>query len=90
MAYFDLGNWTRKITTHHPEAQLWFDRGLNWLFGFNHEEAIVCFEKTLEADPNCVMAHWGIAHCIGPNYNKCGSSTAPGKKSRLWTGRTGR
>lgn len=70
MSFFDLGTWTRKITTAEPEAQLWFDRGLNWLFGFNHEEAIVCFEKALEADAACVMAHWGIAHCIGPNYNK--------------------
>ncbi len=40
------------------------------MYGFNHEEAIVCFEKALAADPGCVMAHWGIAHAIGPNYNK--------------------
>jgi tetratricopeptide (TPR) repeat protein len=24
----------------------------------------------LEADPDCAMAYWGIAHALGPNYNK--------------------
>jgi SAM-dependent methyltransferase len=36
MDYYDLGSYTRKVTTAMPEAQLWFDRGLNWLFGFTH------------------------------------------------------
>ncbi|MCF8534366.1 MAG: hypothetical protein K9G48_15270, partial [Reyranella sp.] len=50
-------------------AQLWFDRGLNWLFGYNHEEAIACFNRALEQDPACAMAHWGVAYAAGPNYN---------------------
>ena len=69
MAYFDLGPYGRKITTSSPEAQLWFDRGLNWLFGFNHAEAIACFQKALEHDPGCAMAYWGISYAAGPNYN---------------------
>lgn len=67
--YYDLGNYSRTVTTDSPEAQLWFDRGLNWTFAFNHEEAITCFEKVLEHDANCAMAHWGIAYALGPNYN---------------------
>ena len=70
MAYYDLGGYSRPITTGSQEAQLWFDRGLVWTYGYNHEEAIVCFQKALEHDPDCAMAHWGIAYCIGPNYNK--------------------
>lgn len=27
---YDLGPYTRKITTASPAAQLWFVRGLNW------------------------------------------------------------
>jgi tetratricopeptide (TPR) repeat protein len=69
MTYYDLGAYTRPITTKSPEAQVWFDRGLNWVFGFNHEEAIKCFAKALERDPGCAMAHWGIAYAAGPNYN---------------------
>jgi tetratricopeptide (TPR) repeat protein len=70
MDYYDLGTYSRKVTTSSPTAQLWFDRGLVWIFAYNHEEAIVCFQKALEADPECAMAHWGIAYGIGPNYNK--------------------
>lgn len=70
MTYFDLGSFHRPVTTRSADAQLWTDRGLTWLYGFNHEEAIVCFERALAADPGCAMAHWGIAHAIGPNYNK--------------------
>ena len=69
MTYFDLGPYTRKITTSSPDAQMWFDRGLNWTFGFNHGEAIKCFQKTLEHDPQCAMARWGISYASGPNYN---------------------
>ena len=69
MTYYDLGAYTRPITTKSPDAQLWFDRGLNWVFGFNHAEAIKCFGKALEHDPTCAMAHWGISYAAGPNYN---------------------
>lgn len=68
--YYDLGTFSRPITTRHPNAQLWFDRGLAWTYAFNHEEAITCFERALVHDPACAMAHWGISHAIGPNYNK--------------------
>ncbi|HSF93580.1 MAG TPA: tetratricopeptide repeat protein [Thermohalobaculum sp.] len=69
MTYFDLGPYSREITTSSAEAQLWFDRGLNWLFGFNHGEAIKCFKKALGHDPACAMAHWGVSYASGPNYN---------------------
>jgi tetratricopeptide (TPR) repeat protein len=80
MGYFDLGSYSRKVTTGSAEAQLWFDRGLVWLYGFNHEEAIPCFDKALAADPDCIMAHWGIAHAIGPNYNKLWEFFQPDEK----------
>jgi tetratricopeptide (TPR) repeat protein len=69
MDYYDLGAYIRAVTTKSPDTQLWFDRGLNWLFAFNHEEAIKCFGKALETDPGCAMAHWGISYAAGPNYN---------------------
>ncbi len=70
MDYYDLGSHGRPITTASAEAQRWFDRGLVWTYGYNHEEAIACFRKALGADPGCAMAHWGIAYAAGPNYNK--------------------
>ena len=68
--YFDLGGYTRPVTTASAQAQTWFSRGLVWAYAFNHEEAAACFERAAEADPGCVMAHWGLAYALGPNYNK--------------------
>ena len=69
MDYFDLGPYSRRVTTTSQEAQMWFDRGLNWLYCYNHAEATACFNKAAEADPACAMAHWGAAYALGPNYN---------------------
>lgn len=67
---YDLGAYSRSVTTNSAEAQKWFDRGLNWCFGYNHEEAGKCFENVLKSDPECAIAKWGLAYIIGPNYNK--------------------
>lgn len=67
---YELGSFGRPVTTRSAEAQKWFDRGLAWCYGFNHEEAVRCFQKATRADPGCAMAWWGIAYASGPNYNK--------------------
>ena len=66
---FKLGEYSRPITVSNPEAQNWFDRGLAWVYGFNHEEGATCFRRAVEIDPSCAMAHWGIALANGPFYN---------------------
>ncbi|WWD22196.1 hypothetical protein CI109_106687 [Kwoniella shandongensis] len=68
--YYDIGTFARTVTTPTPEAQVWFDRGLTWTYGFCHLEAERCFKHALEHDPTFVMAYWGLAYTIGPNYNK--------------------
>lgn len=67
---FDLGSFGRPASTSSAEAQLWFDRGLVWSYGFNHEEAIRCFERAIASDGAFALAHWGLAYAAGPNYNK--------------------
>ncbi|KAJ9482960.1 hypothetical protein VN97_g10459, partial [Penicillium thymicola] len=69
-AYYDLGSYGRPVTTSSAEAQMWIDRGLIWAHSFNHGEAVRCFERAAESDPNCAMALWGVAYATGPNYNK--------------------
>ena len=66
---FDLGTYSLPVTTPSDEAQTWFDRGLAWIHGYHHEEAIRCFRRALEHDPDCAMAYWGVAYASGPNYN---------------------
>lgn len=77
--YFDLGDYSRSVSLIEM-AQTWFDRGMVWLFSYNHEEAIVCFERVLKADKNCTLAYWGIAYAIGPNYNKAWDIFPPKEK----------
>ena len=67
--YFDLGAHSFPVSTASAEAQLWFDRGLLWTYGYNHEEAVACFDRAIAADPGCAMAHWGKGYAAGPNYN---------------------
>ncbi|MEJ2378033.1 MAG: tetratricopeptide repeat protein [Pseudolabrys sp.] len=66
---FDLGTYSRKLSTKSEDAQRWFDRGLNWCFGYNHNEAVVCFQKAADFDSKCAMIQWGVAYAAGPNYN---------------------
>jgi len=66
---FDLGSHTRTISTESAEAQIWFDRALNWSYAFSREEAHRCFEKVVELDPTCAIGYWGMAYSMGPYYN---------------------
>lgn len=75
--YFDLGSYHRPVETVAPQAQTWFDRGLVWAYAFNHEEAVRCFERALEHDPDLAIARWGIAYSVGPNYNKAWEAFDP-------------
>lgn len=68
--YYDLGPHQRPVSTKSKDAQMWFDRGLMWCFGYNHDESVACFQKAVEADPDCAIAYWGIAYASGCNYNK--------------------
>src|SRR5437764_433076 len=67
--YDGLGSYSRKITTKSAEAQRYFDQGLGFLHGFNHRAAIRGFQQAAELDPQCAMAHWGVALACGPHIN---------------------
>src|SRR5688572_17554737 len=64
-----LGAHTHRVTTKSPDAQRYFDQGLRFLFGFNHGAAIRSFQEAARLDPECAMAHWGIALASGPHIN---------------------
>ena len=78
--YFDLGDYSR-IVSENTQCQMWFDRGMVWLFAYNHEEAISCFEKAIAADNGCAFGYWGVAYAIGPNYNKHWEVFTPNEKA---------
>jgi tetratricopeptide (TPR) repeat protein len=64
-----MGPHHRAVTTDSPLVQQYFDQGLNFLYGFNHDEAIRSFKRAAEIDPACAMAYWGIAYALGPHIN---------------------
>jgi tetratricopeptide (TPR) repeat protein len=74
---YDLGEYARPVTTTVAAAATWVNRGLVWTFGFNHEEAVECFQRAIDLDPDCALAHWGSAFALGPNYNKPWEFFAP-------------
>ena len=67
--YAGLNGYHRTVTTSSPEAQRWFDQGIQLLYGFNHDEAIRSFRAAAAADPDCAMAHWGEAYALGLHIN---------------------
>jgi tetratricopeptide (TPR) repeat protein len=64
-----LGNSNHTIRTTSPEAQKYFNQGLDWIFAFNHDEARRSFEKAAQLDPKAALPLWGVALAVGPNYN---------------------
>jgi tetratricopeptide (TPR) repeat protein len=64
-----FGQHHHPIRTSNPEAQKMFDQGFAQAFGFNHEAAILSFERAAELDPSAAMPLWGKAWALGPNYN---------------------
>ncbi len=65
----DLGNWRRKITTRSPQAQRYFDQGLQLAYAFDREAAQRSFEEAARLDPDCAMCYWGAAYALGRDIN---------------------
>jgi tetratricopeptide (TPR) repeat protein len=64
-----IGRQHHAIDTKSEDAQAYFDQGLTFIYGFNHEEAQRAFQRAAELDPASPMPLWGIALAVGPNYN---------------------
>src|SRR5882757_1249442 len=64
-----LGNSHHTIRTTSPEAQKYFNQGLDYIWAFNHDEARRSFQKAADIDPISAMPLWGVALAVSPNYN---------------------
>lgn len=67
--YAGFTGYARRVTVNSPEAQRWFNQGIQLLYGFNHDEAIRSFEAAARVDPSCAMAWWGSAYARGIHIN---------------------
>ncbi|MEH2380037.1 MAG: hypothetical protein V7K27_14315 [Nostoc sp.] len=64
-----LGTTHHPVSTSNPQAQEFFDQGLNLIYAFNHDEAVRSFQYAAKLDPHLAIAYWGIALAQGPNIN---------------------
>ena len=64
-----LGPLTRPITTSSPEAQKFFDQGVQMMYAFTPLRAARSFRQAQREDPNCAMCFWGEAWAWGPYLN---------------------
>jgi tetratricopeptide (TPR) repeat protein len=60
----EIGNAHISITGT-PEAQAWFDQGLNLMHDFWDYESMKAFEQSVRVDPKCAMCWWGLAQAEG-------------------------
>jgi len=76
-----LGPLTRPVTTTSPEAQAFFDQGVQLLYAFTTQDAARSFREAQKRDPNCAMCYLGEAWAWGPYLN---GSMAPGSAPRAY------
>jgi Flp pilus assembly protein TadD len=58
-----IGNSHLTITAT-PDAQAWFNQGLNLLHDFWDYESARAFEQGVRVDPQCAMCYWGLYHAL--------------------------
>jgi hypothetical protein len=58
-----------KITTSVPQAQAFFDNGMQLAHAFAHKAAIEAIQEAVRLDPKCAMCLWGQAWAAGPTIN---------------------
>jgi tetratricopeptide (TPR) repeat protein len=64
-----LGSYTFPVSTSSPEAQAYFDQGMQLMFAYGKYEAIRSFREAQTRDPDCAMCYWGESWSWGSYLN---------------------
>jgi tetratricopeptide (TPR) repeat protein len=64
---YGTGGFT--IKTENPQAQAYFNNGMQLAHAFAHRSAVAAFRRAEELDPSCAMCVWGEAWTRGPSIN---------------------
>ena len=64
-----LGPYTKPISTKVPDAQAYFNQGMQMMFAFAKTEAVRSFRMSWTKDPNCAICYWGEAWAWGSYLN---------------------
>jgi tetratricopeptide (TPR) repeat protein len=57
-----IGNLHEEVTTRSPQAQAYYDQGLNYLHAFDWIEAARAFHQATRLDPSLAMAYIGLSN----------------------------
>jgi tetratricopeptide (TPR) repeat protein len=71
-----IGNAHLKIAAK-PEAQMWFDQGLNLIHDYWDYESARAFEQSIRVDPKCAMCYWGLYKAESFYHSLAQSYAAP-------------
>ncbi len=77
-----IGNASFPIQTANPQAQAFFNQGLQYLYAFNFDESRRSFARAATLDPTSPMPLWGVALALSPNYND--TSPDPNSRAQAW------
>ena len=77
-----IGNAHLKITAK-PEAQMWFDQGLNLIHDYWDYESARAFEQSIRVDPKCAMCYWGLYKAESFYHSLAQSYAAPALASAV-------
>jgi hypothetical protein len=64
-----LGSYQWKITTDSPQAQAYFNQGMQLRWAYNVNEAARSMAEARRLDPECAMCYWGEAFGLGSFLN---------------------
>jgi tetratricopeptide (TPR) repeat protein len=53
-----------RVTTDSQKCQDYFDQALGYFYSYVWMEAARSFETAIRHDPNCALAHWGLARAL--------------------------
>jgi tetratricopeptide (TPR) repeat protein len=57
------------VHTSSDSAQIYFDQGFSFYYGYHFSEALASFKEAARFDRSCMMAYWGQALALGPYFN---------------------
>lgn len=64
-----LGPFTRAISSSDPEAQAYFNQGMQMMYAFAKQDATRSFREAWKRDPNCAICYWAEAWTWGSYLN---------------------
>ena len=64
-----LGTYEWQISTDSPEAQAFFNQGMQLRWAYNMPESVASMVRARELDPTCAMCFWGEAFSRGSFLN---------------------